>query len=112
MGGGTGLDSPLYTLLPCDLRDLATLTAALQPYLDPTLPTLLLAECVFVYVPPQDVTNLLNWFSSTFTQGTCVSYDPFGLDDSFGKVMVRNLAVSIAPHSTCTTRVTDADPAW
>jgi hypothetical protein len=97
VGGGTGLDSPLYAVLPCDLRDLPALTTALEPHLDPTLPTLLLAECVFVYVPPQDVSNLLGWFSETFSHGTCVSYDPFGLDDSFGRVMVRNLAVSSTP---------------
>jgi len=97
VGGGTGLDSPLYTLLPCDLRDLPALTAALAPHLDPSLPTLLLAECVFVYVPPIDVSNLLRWFATTFAQGASVSYDPFGLHDSFGRVMVRNLAVSQPP---------------
>ncbi len=96
VGGGTGLDSPLYAVLPCDLRDLAALTTALQAHLDPALPTLLLAECVFVYVPPQDVSNLLGWFAQTFGRGACFSYDPFGLDDSFGKVMVRNLAVGPA----------------
>lgn len=100
--GGTGLSSPSYVLLPADLRDLAPLATALlspsadrPPILDPTLPTLLLAECVLVYLPPANASELLSWVASTFAEGSAVSYDPFGLQDSFGKVMLRNLAVCL-----------------
>lgn len=95
--------STLYTLLPGDLRSLAPLTSALlsptassqEPILDPTIPTLLLAECVLIYLPPQATSDMLSWFAETFQkQGSAaVSYDPFGLHDSFGQVMIRNLAV-------------------
>ncbi|GAA6060841.1 hypothetical protein JCM10212_005259 [Sporobolomyces blumeae] len=100
--GGLGLTSFLYALLPGDLRQLSALARSLlsppassptsAPILDPSLPTLLLLECVLVYLPPSDSDALLSWFSTTFGSGCVVSYDPFGLDDSFGQVMKRNLA--------------------
>lgn len=105
--GGTALNSPLYTLLPGDLRTFSTdlgpfLTSSdpfptsSDPILDPTIPTLLLAECVLIYLPPTSTNSILSWFSQTFPSGSAtVSYDPFGLNDSFGKVMLRNLAVSL-----------------
>lgn len=102
--GGQGLTSPLYALLPGDLRDLSSLSSLLlspvpsspskPPILDPTLPTLLLVECVLVYLEPGVTDALLGWFSSTFGgDSAMVSYDPFSLEDSFGTVMRRNLAV-------------------
>ncbi|BGP02217.1 Leucine carboxyl methyltransferase 1 [Rhodotorula toruloides ATCC 204091] len=105
--GGLGLSSPLYALLPGDLRNFDALSVSLlsppafpstsastDPILLPSLPTLLLLECVLVYLPPPDTDAILLWFASTFAPGSAVvSYDPFGLDDSFGKVMRRNLAL-------------------
>lgn len=97
--GGTALLAPLYSLLPGDLRDLSSLSSALlsttSPILDTTIPTLLLAECVLVYLPPAATSDLLKWFATTFAKdgSAAVSYDPFGLQDSFGQVMIRNLAV-------------------
>ncbi|BGP18664.1 hypothetical protein JCM10213_002908 [Rhodosporidiobolus nylandii] len=103
--GGQGLTSSLYALLPGDLRMLDALTSLLlapppsnpsgPPILDPSLPTLLLVECVLVYLEPDITQGLLSWFSETFdgAKGSAVvSYDPFGLEDSFGQVMKRNLA--------------------
>ncbi|GAA6006150.1 hypothetical protein JCM11491_002050 [Sporobolomyces phaffii] len=101
--GGLGLSSPLYTLLPGDLRDLDLLSSSLlaprdasspsPPRLDPTLPTLILLECVLVYLAPETTDGLLSLCASTFPAAAVVSYDPFGLDDSFGQVMKRNLAM-------------------
>ncbi|BGP26616.1 leucine carboxyl methyltransferase [Rhodotorula toruloides] len=105
--GGLGLSSPLYALLPGDLRKLdaistsllsppasSTSSASTDPILLPSVQTLLLLECVLVYLPPSDTDVILRWFASTFVAGSAiVSYDPFGLDDSFGKVMRRNLAL-------------------
>ncbi|GAA5901129.1 hypothetical protein JCM5296_006279 [Sporobolomyces johnsonii] len=101
--GGLGLTSSLYAVLPGDLRDLPTLASSLlspprssstaTPILDPSLPTLLLLECVLVYLSPSATDGVLSWFASTFKDGSTVSYDPFGLHDSFGQVMKRNLAM-------------------
>ncbi|KAM0753671.1 leucine carboxyl methyltransferase [Meredithblackwellia eburnea MCA 4105] len=100
--GGTGLSSTSYALVPGDLRNFATLAERLlkplpsdpsgSPLLDPSIPTLLLAECVFIYLPPETSAQILSWFTKSFASGSSVSYDPFGLHDNFGKVMIRNLA--------------------
>ncbi|GAA6029010.1 hypothetical protein JCM8097_001550 [Rhodosporidiobolus ruineniae] len=102
--GGQGLSSPLYALLPGDLRSLSALSSSLlsappsgsspEPILDPSLPTLLLLECVLVYLEPAVTDELLRWSCETFAaeRSAVVTYDPFGLDDAFGAVMKRNLA--------------------
>lgn len=100
--GGTGITSPDYALLPVDLRSTTTLSDVLffptsSPILDRTLPTLLLAECVLIYLPPETVSNIFDWFMTSFGSqdgggGAFVGYDPFGLQDSFGRVMLSNLA--------------------
>ncbi|GAA5991652.1 hypothetical protein JCM10908_001074 [Rhodotorula pacifica] len=113
--GGLGLSSPYYTLLPGDIRQLDSLSASLvsppaptsaassppPPPLDPSLPTLLLLECVLVYLEPAVTSRLLSWFCETFggAKGAggggsaVVGYDPFRLEDQFGVVMRRNLAL-------------------
>ncbi|KAF5393277.1 hypothetical protein D9757_000448 [Collybiopsis confluens] len=96
--GGTALSSPRYQLFPADLRQdpnisLKSLTTA-PPPLNPSLPTLLIFECVLVYMQPEESNCLLQWFQSYFAStgvlGTIV-YEMFGLGDSFGRVMVSNL---------------------
>ncbi|BGP50501.1 carboxy methyl transferase for protein phosphatase 2A [Rhodotorula kratochvilovae] len=102
--GGLGLSSPLYALVPGDIRSLSSLTTSLifsasasPAPLSPAIPTLLLLECVAIYLPPSDTAALLSWFAQTWggdggSGGAVVMYDPFGLDDAFGAVMKRNLA--------------------
>ncbi|CAE6416240.1 unnamed protein product [Rhizoctonia solani] len=97
-GGGTGLSSPTYHLIPLDLRDgvpaLSSLVSTSSPGgapLDPNLPTLFIAECVFVYMPPSASNAILHWFSNTFGHTAGIVYEMFGLQDSFGKVLKDNL---------------------
>ncbi|CUA72745.1 Leucine carboxyl methyltransferase 1 [Rhizoctonia solani] len=97
-GGGTGLSSPTYHLIPLDLRDgvpaLSSLVSNSSPSgtpLDPNLPTLFIAECVFVYMPPSASNAILQWFSNTFGHTAGIVYEMFGLQDSFGKVLKENL---------------------
>ncbi|OWZ50778.1 leucine carboxyl methyltransferase 1 [Cryptococcus neoformans A2-102-5] len=101
--GGTQLSSPLYTLIPLDLRPSPSepassissiLTHHILPQLDPNLPTLFLAECLFPYMSPDDSKEIIKWFGETFHSCIGVVYEMVGLDDSFGNVMRRNLAVS------------------
>jgi [phosphatase 2A protein]-leucine-carboxy methyltransferase len=86
--GGSRLDTPIYTLLPLDLRipselrqDASTdkeggedaLTDKLLNLLDPNLPTLFLAECVYCYMQPQESERILKWFADQFgDKGGCV----------------------------------------
>lgn len=91
--GGTALHSPIYHLLPADLRQPPSETLApLLSLLSPSLPTLLLFECVLVYMSPEASHALIQWFvdqCSGILGG--IVYEMFGLQDSFGKVMHENL---------------------
>ncbi|CAE6538136.1 unnamed protein product, partial [Rhizoctonia solani] len=96
--GGTGLSSPAYHLIPLDLREGASaldlLVSPPSPTdapLDPSLPTLFIAECVFVYMPPSASGTIVQWFSNTFKRTAGIVYEMFGLQDSFGKVLKDNL---------------------
>ncbi|KAF9560962.1 leucine carboxyl methyltransferase [Agrocybe pediades] len=104
--GGTALHSSRYHLLPADLRSspsdtlgplLFSPTIEGHPaILDPSLPTLLLFECVLAYISPTSSSRLLEWFVETFKKAQggilgCVVYEMFGLNDSFGRVMINNL---------------------
>ncbi|KAI0343690.1 leucine carboxyl methyltransferase [Trametopsis cervina] len=104
--GGVALYSPVYTLLPADLRLppaeamsslVQTAAAGDTPLLSPELPTLLLFECVLVYMTPDSSGALLQWFvdyfgtSSVPTVLGSVVYEMFGLNDAFGRVMKSNL---------------------
>lgn len=115
--GGTSLQGPVYNLLSADLRlppseTLAPLLTApsssdpsassLQPdpLLSPSLPTLLLFECVLVYMPPEASSALIQWFVDYFSSDNQehavlggIVYEMFGLNDSFGRVMLNNLKV-------------------
>lgn len=109
--GGTAFHSERYHLLPADLRLppseilepmlSSSLDLAQGSILDPSLPTLLLFECVLAYITPSASSHLLNWFLK-FVQKSpngvlgCIVYEMFGLGDSFGRVMVSNLKV--LPH--------------
>ncbi|KAF9030674.1 leucine carboxyl methyltransferase [Hymenopellis radicata] len=98
-GGGTGLKSPRYNLIPADLRRPPQETLAsilfegLEPLLSSSRPTLLLFECVLAYMSPDSSNALLTWFRQQFSDGILgsVVYEMFGLEDSFGLVMVNNL---------------------
>ncbi|KAI0263837.1 S-adenosyl-L-methionine-dependent methyltransferase [Gloeopeniophorella convolvens] len=93
--GGTALRAPVYSLLPADLRRAPPWHARLAELLDPATPTLLLAECVLVYMPPAAARALLAWFAAHVERaplGAAV-YEMFGLGDAFGRVMRANLRV-------------------
>ncbi|KAI0767082.1 leucine carboxyl methyltransferase [Fomes fomentarius] len=101
--GGSSLHSPVYHLLAGDLRrpPAETLAPLLQPLLSPTLPTLLIFECVLAYINPAASGAILQWFTDYFStpptaEGSrgilgCMVYEMFALEDAFGKVMVNNL---------------------
>jgi [phosphatase 2A protein]-leucine-carboxy methyltransferase len=103
--GGAALHSPIYHLVPSDLRlppsealgkllsSTSWQSGSTEPLLSPVLPTLLLFECVLAYITPEVSATLLRWFVDYLKDGAvgCVVYEMFGLNDSFGKVMVNNL---------------------
>lgn len=78
--GGAALSAANYSLLPLDLRQGGpTLDANLLPLLDPSAPTLLLAECVFCYMTEDDSRAVIEWFGNTFARSAAVIYEMVGL---------------------------------
>lgn len=50
---------------------------------------------------PEDSKEIIKWFGETFHSCMGVVYEMVGLDDSFGNVMRRNLAVSRCSFASC-----------
>lgn len=110
--GGIALHSPKYHLLPCDLREPPSdvLPSLIGHILSPGLPTLLLFECVLVYMSSEASSALIQWFVDHFSPSSdtpsssilgAIVYEMFGLEDAFGQVMKNNLRASspITLHS-------------
>ena len=91
--------SPVYTLAPVDLRDAAGVVGALDALgLDPAAPTLILAECVFAYLPAPAGAALVAALGARFpATAACAVYDPIRPDDAFGTQMAANLAARGCP---------------
>lgn len=99
------LRSPVYNLFPVDLRTPPAVSLTLllsnddgEPTLSPTLPTLLLFECVLAYMSPAASNALIRWFVDYFSTAPGgllggVVYEMFKLNDAFGRVMLNNLRV-------------------
>jgi [phosphatase 2A protein]-leucine-carboxy methyltransferase len=82
-------DGSLYYLHAADLRDLPPSL----PGVEPDLPTLILSECCLCYMPPEQATTAIKFFTDRITSPIgVVVYEPIRPFDPFGKTMVSNLA--------------------
>jgi [phosphatase 2A protein]-leucine-carboxy methyltransferase len=95
----TNLHSPTYNVHAIDLRSLTTsdpTDVPRLPNLSSTTPTLLLSECCLIYLPPAAADNVLKAFTNHVilppTPLSIVIYEPIRPFDSFGEVMISNLA--------------------
>ena len=77
----TSLKSPIYCILPLDLASDATkdLQEHILPMLDPQIPTLFLAECVFCYMSPEASSSVVKWFGETFERSAGIVYEMLGV---------------------------------
>ena len=65
-----------YALLPADLREVADLEAALKEAgFRPDLMTLVIAECVLVYMPPEDSQRLVSRLGELLPTAAFVVYE-------------------------------------
>ena len=80
-------------LVGADLRDLPTLEERLQRAgVAWDVPTLLLSECVLVYLPPTSSTAVIAWAGSRFSGGAVfLAYEQLHPETAFGRQMVKNL---------------------
>ncbi|KAM4631845.1 leucine carboxyl methyltransferase 1 [Discoglossus pictus] len=86
------LDSTRFAIIGADLRNLKDMEEKLKRYgLDPQLPTLLVAECVLVYMSPEQSASLLKWAADTFPTTMFINYEQVNMADRFGQIMVENL---------------------
>ncbi|KAL6095306.1 lcmt1 [Pungitius sinensis] len=86
------LDSDRYCIIGADLRDVSSLDDKLKKFqLNPELPTLLLSECVLVYMTPSQSSNVARWAAETFHTAMFINYEQVNMGDRFGQVMVENL---------------------
>ncbi|RMC17504.1 hypothetical protein DUI87_05166 [Hirundo rustica rustica] len=86
------LDSSRYSIVGADLRFPSDLEEKLKKHsLDIHLPTLLVAECVLVYMTPQQSANLLKWAASAFPVAMVINYEQVNMRDRFGQIMIENL---------------------
>jgi len=84
--------SDSYCLMPGDLRDIGAFEAALRDNgFDPSVPTLVLSECVLVYMEPKYSQELVNWAGRTLPDAVFVVYEQIHPDDAFGQQMLINL---------------------
>ncbi|XP_059479780.1 leucine carboxyl methyltransferase 1 [Neocloeon triangulifer] len=88
----TDLHSANYHLVGVDLRQLSNVQKKLvDSEIDWSVPTLLLAECVLVYVEPEHIRSLLSFLASQLASALFVNYEQVNMDDRFGQIMLSNL---------------------
>lgn len=80
-----------YCFHPLDLRHLTKLQTPFRG-LRFDIPTLIISECCLCYLEVESSNEIINWFTSKIPSIALVFYEPIGVDDPFGQMMVSNLA--------------------
>lgn len=96
MSGGDGASTVRggqYSLLAADLSDLDRVRETLSKAgFDSSVPTLVISECVLIYMEAEHSDAVIEWIASTLPQAAFVLYEQILPSDPFGKIMVRNIA--------------------
>lgn len=70
------IHAPKYHLVAVDLRDVNALLNKLQASgIDFNQPTLFLAECVLIYLPPDQAKEIVTTISEKFTAPAFINYE-------------------------------------
>ncbi|XP_055994852.1 leucine carboxyl methyltransferase 1 [Sorex fumeus] len=89
---GSILDSKRYAIIGADLRDIPELEEKLKKCnMNAQLPTLLVTECVLVYMTPEQSANLIKWAADRFETAMFINYEQVNMNDRFGQIMIENL---------------------
>lgn len=88
---GDGVLETTYCFHPLDLRQLPA-TQGFVRGLKTDVPTLIISECCLCYLEVEKSKDVVQWFTSRIPSVGLVLYEPIGINDSFGQMMVSNLA--------------------
>lgn len=86
-----GVLETTYCFHPLDLRQLPTTQNPIRG-LRTDLPTLIISECCLCYLEVEKSKDVVQWFTGRIPSIGLVLYEPIGVHDSFGQMMVSNLA--------------------
>lgn len=85
------IKSSKYNLFPCDLNEPKELEELMEMNdIDFSKPTMVITECVLVYLNEGVVDQLYDMFAKKIKNLVWVDYEMFNQNDGFGKVMVKN----------------------
>jgi len=86
------IDAEFYHLISCDISNVTELDSKLSAAgIKKNIPTLFIAECVFVYIPLENIQEIVRYIAEEFVTVMLVDYDPINLNDKFGEVMKEHL---------------------
>eukprot|EP00118_Oscarella_pearsei_P004032 m.16747 g.16747 ORF g.16747 m.16747 type:complete len:312 (+) comp27113_c0_seq1:32-967(+) len=92
-----GLHSDNYHLLGVDICDVEALESALvRAGISKERPTLLLAECVLIYLEVAKSRRVITWAGHYFQTALLLNYGPVNVGDRFGVIMMENLKMRMA----------------
>ncbi|KAI9342625.1 S-adenosyl-L-methionine-dependent methyltransferase [Obelidium mucronatum] len=91
--GGSEIHGSDYSLISGDLRKWheEIVPKLVNAGYDSSIPTLFLAECVLVYMPPESIKTVVDWCAQGPTTSIMINYEQINPDDAFGKMMLENL---------------------
>ena len=91
--GVAALRAADYTLVGVDLRDAGAVNRAVfeRAGFEAGAPTLVISECVLIYLPPEKSDALVAWARQAFASAVMVVYEQIRPHDSFGRQMVQNI---------------------
>lgn len=72
-----------YKLIAADVRDGDIIREKLSD-VDAAKPTLVLTECLLVYMSTEDSSSILKWVSEAFPSVAFINYEMINPDDKFG----------------------------
>ena len=79
-------ESERYHIFPCDLRNIDGVKDGLtQCGFNPSLPTLILSECVLIYMETVFSNQLIEWAATSLKSSVFVTYEQIKPHDAFGK---------------------------
>jgi len=84
------IDLPEYKLFAADVREIDYIREQLKE-VDKERPTLVITECLLVYMNSKDSNTILNGFASLFPTIGFLNYEMITPEDKFGQQMVENI---------------------